>query len=76
METAYRSIFDCARRETFEETGLDVKLLRIVYIREFIDEDSIMSLINALSLQNYEAETLATIPKEDDRWEKLKNYSA
>lgn len=33
------SIFDCARRETFEETGLVVDLERILYIQEFIDQD-------------------------------------
>jgi 8-oxo-dGTP pyrophosphatase MutT (NUDIX family) len=31
------SLFDCARRETFEETGLHVDLDRIVYIREFVE---------------------------------------
>ena len=31
------SIFDCARRETFEESGLAVELEDIVYIREFIE---------------------------------------
>ncbi len=40
VETADSSVFDCARRETFEETGLDVKLQRIVYIREFVDEEN------------------------------------
>ena len=29
------SIFECARRETLEETGLDVELDRILYIQEF-----------------------------------------
>jgi 8-oxo-dGTP pyrophosphatase MutT (NUDIX family) len=29
------SIFDCARRETFEETGLTVELGHILYIQEF-----------------------------------------
>ena len=29
------SIFDCARRETFEETGLTVELSDILYIQEF-----------------------------------------
>lgn len=33
------SIFECARRETFEETGLVVDLERILYIQEFIDQD-------------------------------------
>ena len=33
------SIFDCARRETFEETGLVIDLDKIVYIQEFLDQD-------------------------------------
>ena len=31
------SIFECARRETFEETGLSVDLDRVIYIREFVE---------------------------------------
>ncbi len=31
------SIFDCARRETFEETGLVVEPQRIVYIQELVE---------------------------------------
>jgi 8-oxo-dGTP pyrophosphatase MutT (NUDIX family) len=33
------SIFDCAQREAFEETGLRVDPLRIVYIEEFVEPD-------------------------------------
>ncbi len=33
------SVFDCARREVFEETGLSVELGDIVYVREFIELD-------------------------------------
>lgn len=31
------SIFDCAQRETFEETGLKIELERIIYIQEFFE---------------------------------------
>lgn len=31
------SIFDCARREAFEETGLCVNLDRIVYLEEYVE---------------------------------------
>jgi ADP-ribose pyrophosphatase YjhB (NUDIX family) len=31
------SIFDCAQRETFEETGLRVKPDRMVYVQEFVE---------------------------------------
>ena len=31
------SLFECARRETLEETGLSVELGRIAYIREFVE---------------------------------------
>jgi ADP-ribose pyrophosphatase YjhB (NUDIX family) len=31
------SIFDCAGRETFEETGLTVTLDRILYVQEFFE---------------------------------------
>ena len=32
------SIFDCARRETFEEAGIAVDLDRVVYLSQFVDE--------------------------------------
>jgi len=32
-----KSIYDCARRETFEETGLSVEMGTIAYVREFAD---------------------------------------
>ena len=32
------SIFDCARRETFEEAGIAVDLDRVVYLGQFVDE--------------------------------------
>lgn len=31
------TLFECARRETFEETGLSVELDKIVYVREFVE---------------------------------------
>lgn len=40
VESKDASIFDCARREVFEETGLQVDLTGIVYIREFIDQEN------------------------------------
>ena len=35
------SIFDCAQRETMEETGLSVALDRIIYIVEYADRATI-----------------------------------
>ncbi|MDE2860626.1 MAG: NUDIX hydrolase [Chloroflexota bacterium] len=32
------SVFDCARRETFEEAGILVEFDRIVYLRQFIEQ--------------------------------------
>jgi ADP-ribose pyrophosphatase YjhB (NUDIX family) len=31
------TIYECAKRETYEETGLTVELGEIIYLREFID---------------------------------------
>ena len=31
------SIYDCAKRETLEETGLSVELSTIAYVREFVE---------------------------------------
>jgi 8-oxo-dGTP diphosphatase len=37
VESSDISVFDCAKRETLEETGLQIEASRILYIREFID---------------------------------------
>jgi 8-oxo-dGTP diphosphatase len=34
------SVFDCAKRETFEETNLEINTSRIIYIREFYDKEN------------------------------------
>ena len=34
------SIFDCAKRETFEETNLRIEVSRLLYIREFYDKEN------------------------------------
>ncbi|MCJ7538327.1 MAG: NUDIX hydrolase [Desulfobacterales bacterium] len=36
-EISDSSIFECAIRETREETGLEISASRIIYVREFID---------------------------------------
>ncbi len=39
MEERDESIFDCAKREVFEETNLKVEIDKIIYIREFFDKE-------------------------------------
>jgi 8-oxo-dGTP diphosphatase len=40
LETEDESILACARREVFEETGLEVGLGKWVYLREFVELDA------------------------------------
>lgn len=40
VEDVDDSLFDCVRREVFEESGLAVALGRIIYIREFVDTEN------------------------------------
>lgn len=40
VEEIDKSIFDCAKRETLEETNLKVELSRVLYIREFYDKEN------------------------------------
>ncbi|HKK54257.1 MAG TPA: NUDIX hydrolase [Patescibacteria group bacterium] len=40
IEEIDNSIFDCAKRETFEETNLQIETSKILYIREFYDKDN------------------------------------
>ncbi|WP_339063467.1 NUDIX hydrolase [Tepidibacillus marianensis] len=39
VEEIDKSIFDCAKRETWEETGYTIERKEIQYIREFIDHE-------------------------------------
>jgi 8-oxo-dGTP diphosphatase len=40
IEERDNSIFDCAKREVFEEVNLRVDVPRVVYIREFLDKEN------------------------------------
>ncbi len=40
VEAEDDSIFDCAKRETFEETNLKVETSRIIYISEFFEKEN------------------------------------
>jgi len=40
IEEIDNSIFDCAKRETFEETNLKIVVSRLLYIREFHDTEN------------------------------------
>lgn len=40
MEKIDNSIFDCAKREVFEETDLKVDVSKVIYIREFIEKSN------------------------------------
>ncbi len=57
------SIFDCAKRETFEETNLNVNISKIIYLREFLDKRDSSENINSelnievfLLAENYNGE--------------------
>tara|TARA_Y100000310_G_C20605802_1_gene775403 strand:- start:57 stop:734 length:678 start_codon:yes stop_codon:yes gene_type:complete len=39
IEEGDESVFECAKRETFEETNLKIESSRIVYIREYFDKE-------------------------------------
>lgn len=39
IEEVDNSIFDCAKREAFEETNFQIKTSKILYIREFYDKE-------------------------------------
>ena len=40
LEPQDESIFECARREVFEETGLRIEPGGLVYLREFVDREN------------------------------------
>ena len=40
IEESDSSIFDCAKRESFEETNLKIETSRILYIREFYSKET------------------------------------
>lgn len=39
LEEEDDSLFDCAKREVFEEANLEISLSRIIYIREFLQKN-------------------------------------
>lgn len=67
VEPADRSVFDTARREIFEETGLVVQLSRIIYIREFREHPTrTYHLELFMAVDSYTGElTITNIPPGD-----------
>ena len=62
------TIMDCARRETWEETGLQVDCAQIAYIREFLQPEFNMRHLEFFLVgENVQGEiTLANLPHSED----------
>ena len=58
------SIYDCARREFFEETGATVSRLSLAYVRQFIDQQHQWNQVSFLFL----AKTMEGTPKAQGKW--------
>jgi ADP-ribose pyrophosphatase YjhB (NUDIX family) len=66
---AGESIYECAKRETYEETGLTVELGEIIYLREFIDLENARHNLEIFILANsFEGDptTMHLIPEDLD----------
>ncbi len=63
-----RSIFDTARREIFEQTGLIAEVCRISYIREFRDiENQVHHIEFFMPVESYSGDlTIDNVPKDDE----------
>lgn len=74
---AGEDIFSNARRETKEETGIDVELDRLIYLREFVDREHNDHNIELFILaKSYQGEiTLDNLVVEDDDYYFIKNVS-
>ncbi len=59
VEEKDNSVFDCAKRETFEETNLEIDTSQIVYIREFFDNENQKLNIELFMLANHYEGTIS-----------------
>ncbi len=65
------TIFECVRREVWEETNLDVTPGRIVYVRQFLDIDFDRHHLELYLLATVEAGTIAlgnSVGQEDEHY--------
>ncbi len=74
---AGEDMFSNAKRETKEETGIDVELDRLIYLREFVDREYDVHNIELFILaKSYQGEiTLDNLVVEDDDYYFIKNVS-
>jgi ADP-ribose pyrophosphatase YjhB (NUDIX family) len=54
------SIYDCAKRETYEETGLKVELGQILYLRESVDSSRAIHQFEIFIMANFFTGELTT----------------
>jgi 8-oxo-dGTP diphosphatase len=68
LEPSDDSVLECARRETFEETGLTLGELRLVYWREFHElHTDVMNLEMYFLASNFQGQpTTANLKGKDD----------
>lgn len=75
LKKSDHSIFDTARREIFEETGLIVEISRIGYIREFRDtQNQIHHIEFYMPVDSYFGNlTIANVPEGDEDYPLIKS---